>query len=130
MTTKVYFKAYIPPQCEPLRVGVSRWSRFHVTISPYLYQHVGIQKVLRTQRHPLSAQRHPQSTLRHQLSTQPHPQSMPVKYSSRWVRKGRVCVGHVDFMLFTSCSLTLGTKREPSFHWNMGLRIVHTIHQL
>ena len=37
-------------------------------------------------------------------------QPEPVEYSPRWVCKGRVRVGYVDFMLFTSCSLALGTQ--------------------
>ena len=32
------------------------------------------------------------------------------------------CAGHVHFMLFTSCSLTLGTQCKPSFQWNTGLK--------
>ena len=30
-------------------------------------------------------------------------------------------VGHIDFMLFTSYSLVLGTQCKPSFQWNTGL---------
>ena len=32
-------------------------------------------------------------------------------------------VGHVDFMLFVSLSLALGSQRERNFQWNMGFRI-------
>ena len=32
-----------------------------------------------------------------------------------------VRVGHVHFMLFVSISFALGSQRECSFQWNMGL---------
>ena len=31
-------------------------------------------------------------------------------------------VGHVDFMLFVSLSLALGSQRKHNFQWNMGLK--------
>ena len=31
-------------------------------------------------------------------------------------------VGHVHFMLFVLITFALGSQREPSFQWNMGLR--------
>ena len=33
-------------------------------------------------------------------------------------------VGHVDFMLFGTLSLALGSQREYNFQWNMGLRVI------
>ena len=35
-----------------------------------------------------------------------------VEYSLRWVRKGCVCAGYVDFMLFVSLLVALGTQRK------------------
>ena len=32
-------------------------------------------------------------------------------------------VDHVDFMLFVSLSLALGSQREHNFQWNMGLNL-------
>ena len=32
--------------------------------------------------------------------------------------------GHVDFMLFVSLSLALGSQREHNFQWNMGLGVL------
>ena len=49
-------------------------------------------------------------------------------YANRW-NIGRVGspmqnshVGHVDFMLFVSLSLALGSQRKHNFQWNMGFR--------
>ena len=50
------------------------------------------------------------------------PNASQFEYSLRWVREGWVCVGHVYFMLFVSCFLALGTKREHIFWWNMGFQ--------
>ena len=53
----------------------------------------------------------------------------PTPNASRWNIGGigsptrGAGIGHVDFMLFTSYSLALGTQREPSFQWNTGLRV-------
>ena len=57
------------------------------------------------------------------ICVSPNANPQCVEYSSRWVSiKDRDRVGHVDFMLFTSYSLELGTQREPSFQWNTGLK--------
>ena len=38
-------------------------------------------------------------------------------------------VGHIDFMLFVSLSLMLGSKREHNFQWNMGFSLhIGTFH--
>ena len=34
----------------------------------------------------------------------------------------RFPIGHVHFMLFVLISFALGTQREPSLQWNMGLK--------
>ena len=57
------------------------------------------------------------------------PQREQVEYSSRWAREGWVHIGHVDFMLFVSISFVsipfaLGSQRESSFWWNMGLKAI------
>ena len=39
----------------------------------------------------------------------------------QWVREGWVCVGHVHFMLFVSCSLALGSQHEHKFLVEYGL---------
>ena len=62
-----------------------------------LYQHIDIQKPLRTQCDSQSAQHDPQSAQ---------------------------CVGHVDFMLFVSISFEFGRQHECRFWWNMGFRLV------
>ena len=33
-------------------------------------------------------------------------------------------VGHVHFMFFVLISFEVGSQREPSFQWNMGLRTI------
>ena len=40
------------------------------------------------------------------------------------------CVGHVHFILFVSISFAFGSRRKPSFQWNMGFRYPkpHTLH--
>ena len=34
-------------------------------------------------------------------------------------------VGHVDFVLFVSLSLALGSQHEYNFQWNMGFRVIN-----
>ena len=41
----------------------------------------------------------------------------------------KFCVGHVDFMLFVSISFALGSQRERSFQWNMGLKDLEILNQ-
>ena len=47
-----------------------------------------------------------------------------------WACLPWVCVGHVDFMLFISFLLSLGTQSKRSFCWNMGLRRKKTFYVL
>ena len=54
--------------------------------------------------------------------TQRDPQREPMEYGLHWVRKGRVRIDDVGFMLFLSISFALGTQHKPSFRWNMGLK--------
>ena len=44
-----------------------------------------------------------------------------MEYRLHWVSEGRVCVGHVHFMLFVSLLVELGSQRERNFQWNTGL---------
>ena len=44
----------------------------------------------------------------------------PMEYSSGWVGKDWIHVGHLHFMLFVSISFKLGSQRKPNFQWNMG----------
>ena len=54
---------------------------------------------------------------------------MPTPNASRWNIGGSGSptqnsrVGHVDFMLFVSLSLALGSQREYNFQWNMGFTL-------
>ena len=66
----------------------------------------------------------PNTKLKICVSPNANPQREPVEDSSCWVTKGRVRVGHVDLMSFTSYSLALGTQREPSFQWSIGFKPV------
>ena len=56
----------------------------------------------------------------------------PNPNASRWNIGGvgsptqNSCVGHVDFMLFVSMSFALGSQREPSIQWNMGLKMINS----
>ena len=58
----------------------------------------------------------------------------PTPNASRWNIDGvgsptqNSRVGHVDFMLFGSISFALGSQREPSIQWNMGLTTPVNIH--
>ena len=74
------------------------------------YQHVGIQKSLRTQCDPPKRAN----------NAQHNPQREPMEYSSCWVRKGWVCIGYVDFMFFVSISFVLVSQRKCNFQWSMG----------
>ena len=49
------------------------------------------------------------------------PKRKPVEYRLRWVPTQNSGVGHVHFMVFVLISFALGSHREPSFQWNMGL---------
>ena len=52
---------------------------------------------------------------------------MPTPNTSRWniggvgSPKRGAGIGHVHFMLFVLISFVLGSQREPSFQWSMGL---------
>ena len=39
-----------------------------------------------------------------------------------------LCVGHVHFIFFVLISFALGSRRKPSFQWNMGLTFGGEIH--
>ena len=52
------------------------------------------------------------------------PKCKPVEYRLRWVPTQNSGVGHVHFMFFVLIPFVLGSQREPSFQWNMGLRVV------
>ena len=92
-----------------------------MTILRCLYQHVGIEKPLRTQRNPMSTQL--PNAISNLLNATPN-----LSNTSRW-NIGHVGspgvgsrVGHVDFIFFVSISFALGSKHERSFRWNMGLK--------
>ena len=50
-------------------------------------------------------------------------QSEQVEYRSHLVPNAKFLVGQVDFMLFVSLSLVLGSQREHTVQWNMGYRV-------
>ena len=54
-------------------------------------------------------------------STQCDRQHKQVEYSFHWAISCLHCVGHVDFMLFVSCLLVLGSQHKHVFWWNMDL---------
>ena len=78
------------------------------------YQHVGIQEALWTQHEP-------QSTQHESQSTQCHPQCEEMEYCLRWAISRWHCIGHVDFMLFVSCLLALGSQCRTRFLVEYGL---------
>ena len=49
------------------------------------------------------------------------PKHKPVEYRLHWVPTQNSGVYHVHFMFFVLISFALGSQREPSFQWNMGL---------
>ena len=75
----------------------------------FAYTNMWYPKALQTQRKPWRTQRELWRT-----------QHEPIEYSVRWVCKGWVYNGHVDFMLFVACLFELGTKRKCFFCWNTG----------
>ena len=122
-TSVMDFKAYIPSQCEPLHVGVSRWSRppsddFTLPITTCWY----LKKKADPTQTPIYPMRPP--------IYQRDPQREPVEYGSRWVCESWVYIGHVDFMLFVSISFALGSQCKLIFWWNMGLSMDGIIWQL
>ena len=52
------------------------------------------------------------------------PKRKPVEYRLCWVPTQNSGVGHVHFMFFVLISFVLGSQREPSFQWNMGLTVL------
>ena len=46
---------------------------------------------------------------------------MPVEYRLRLVQTQNSGAGHVHLMFFVLISFALGSQRQPSFQWNMGL---------
>ena len=104
-------KAYIPLRRKTIRVGSSRWLR-----TPQF--HVGNTNMLVSK----NALRYPWPKAKAKIVVTPN--------ASRWNIGGigsltrGAGVGHVDFILFTSYSLALGTQREPSFQWNTGLILI------
>ena len=66
----------------------------------------------------------------HSVNPNLHSANPNLHSASRWNRGCvgspgvRSHVGHVDFMLFVSISFALGSQRERSFQWNMGLSIM------
>ena len=56
------------------------------------------------------------------VSPDAKPRRQPVEYRWRWVLALGLCVGHVRFIFFVLISFALGSRRRPSFQWNMGLR--------
>ena len=55
-------------------------------------------------------------------NAQHNPQHEPMEYSSRWVCKDWVCIGHVDFML-VSISFVLGCQHDRNFWRNVGFSV-------
>ena len=59
----------------------------------------------------------------------------PTPNPSRWNKGGigtptqGAGVGQVNFILFTSYSLALGTQRKPSFQWNTGFNLIQGAYQ-
>ena len=115
-------EAYILLQNKTTCVGLDP----HCDHLVWRYQHVGIQKVLRTSRESQPTQRKPQPQ-----PTQSDSQSPNVRPNASWwnivcvgFHRVGAGVGHVDFMLFVSISFALGIQSEPVFWWNMGFTCI------
>ena len=109
--TVSYTKAYIPLRCKTTGVGARRWvspltQKFALAIPTYWYLKM------------LNFVFPPTPNLKFALA------------ANQWnIGCGGspgigACVGHLHFMLFTSCSLAFGTQREPSSQWNTGLSLL------
>ena len=106
-------------QCntKPLMLRVRVWQypqhkTFALTI-PTCWYPKSQWEALRPQRKALLTQREAWRT-----------QCKPTEYSSRWVRKGWVCIGHVNSMLFLSISFALGSQWECNFQWDMDFGLI------
>ena len=51
------------------------------------------------------------------------PKRKPVEYRLHWVQTQNSGVGHVHFMIFVLILFAFGSQFEPSFQWNMGLKV-------
>ena len=80
------------------------------------YQHVGIKNV----KICVSRRQTPDAKPKICVSPDAKPRRQPVEYRWRWVLALGLCVGHVHFIFFVLISFALGSRRRPSFQWNMG----------
>ena len=55
------------------------------------------------------------------VTTHGEPRHEQVEYSHVGQHLHWLCVGHVDFLLLVYFFLTLGSQRERSFWWDVGL---------
>ena len=99
------------------RWGLALGMTPNMSISLCRYQHVVIRIALWTQCEIQPTQCRSLQTQRHSQSTQ----CKLVDYHRVGHHHIGVCAGHVNFMLFVSCFLALGSQHERGFWWNMGL---------
>ena len=106
-------KAYIPP--EPKTIGVGSW-RWLTPDTPHVS--LGDTNMLVSEN-----AKTPDAKPKICVLPNAKPKRKPVEYRLRWVPTQNSGVVHVHFMFFVLISFALGSQREPSFQWNMGLSI-------
>ena len=87
-------------------------SAHDVRILCWGYQHVGILELTQADAKPKIC-----------VLPDRKPKRKPVEYLLHWVPTQNSGVGHVHFMFFVLISFALGSQREHSFQWNIGLNV-------
>ena len=124
---------FYPDSIMELRIHVNLKPTFHYDAKPFA---LGPRVGLDPQRHNfvlgiptcwylkwLKFELPPTQMLKFVLPPTPTPNTSRWNIASVRSPKQNSRVGHVDFMLFVSLSLSLGSQREHNFQWNMGFKV-------